>query len=259
MLVATLKLFRDAAVDTGRSFVASWRSVLWLLAATVVLTVAGGALAPFGFAGGFVLGALHIFIVGWYLAQLRHAVTLRRTLTFADVQGTMGNLFWETMSVAFVFFIAQLFLMAAPPTIQLAVVLGASLLFNPAPELIYLGRSQSMELLMEAASFMQRQGPEWLLMHLSITGGLVGLLAAVGMAAEPALLVAMIQVFGPFFGFLTAPASMLGVAGTSATGLALVAVVFALTHLVMLFRGHLYKRLASTSRRSRAWEQRMKR
>lgn len=257
MIVATLKLFRDAAIDTGRSFGQSLWSVAWLLFAVVVMAAGSRLLAPLGFAGGFVLGALHIFVVGWYLAQLRHAVTLRRRLTLDDLQGSAGQLFWETMSVAFVFFIAQLVLMMAPPTIQLVAVLAASLIFNPVPELIYLGRTQSVELLQDAATFMQRQGPEWLLMHLAITGVLVAGMALFGLGVQPALVVTMVQVFGPFFGFLTAPAAVIEGAGASPLGLALGLFVFATTHLVMLFRGHLFKRLGSTSRRSRAWQQRM--
>lgn len=257
MIVATLKLFREAATDAVRSFGQSLWSVAWLFFAVVLMTVGSLALSPFGMAGGFVLGALHIFIVGWYLAQLRHAVTLRRRMSFDDVQGSAGQLFWETMSVAFVFFLGQLLLMAAPPTIQLVAVLAASLIFNPVPELLYLGRSQSVELLQEAGSFMQRQGPEWLLMHLGITGALVGALALLGLGADPTLLVTMIQIFGPFFGFLTAPVSVLAGVGVGPIGLVMALVVFAATHLVMLFRGHLFKRLHATSRRSRAWQQRM--
>lgn len=258
MIVATLKLFREAAYDTGRSFKGSLWSVAWLLFAMLVTSAASRMLAPMGFAGGFVLGAIHIAMVGWYLSQLRKAVALRAAVTLDDLRGTAGELFWETMSVAFVFFIAQLFLMATPPTIQLGVGLAASLIFNPVPELIYLGRSQSIELLQDAASFMQRQGPEWLLMHLGVTGVLVAGMAALGLGAEPALLVTMIQLFGPFFGFLTAPASVAAATGLSATGLVLALVLFALTHAVMLFRGHLFKRLSSTSRRSRAWQQRVR-
>lgn len=258
MIAATLELFRDAAVDTGRSFVASLWSVAFLLVAMVLMGVAAGALGGFGMAGGFVLGGLHIFVAGWYLSQLRQAVSLRRRLTLDDIQRSAGNLFWETMSVLFVFFVAQLFLMAAPQNIQMAIVLAVSLIFNPTPELLYQGRSQSLDLLMDAASFMQRQGPEWLIMHLGVTGLLVAGLAGLGLGAEPALLVTMIQLFGPFFGFLSAPAAVVGVAGISPLGLGLGLVVFALTHLVMLFRGHLFKRLSSGSRRGRAWQQRMK-
>jgi len=257
MIRATLTLFRQAGSDTIRSFRSSLWSVPWLLFAMLVTAVAGRALAPFGFAGGFVLGAIHIGLVGWYLAQLRQAVTLRRALTFDDVQGSMGALFWETMSVAFVFFVAQLFLMMAPPTIQAVVVLAASLLFNPVPELIYQGRSQSVELLQDAGAFMQHNGPEWLLMHLSFTGVLVLGMAGLGLAAEPVLLISMLELFGPFFGFLTAPAGVVTALGLSPMGAVVALVLFGLTHVVMLFRGHLFKRLSGSSRRSRAWQQRM--
>jgi len=258
MIGATLTLFRDAGTDTLRSFRNSLWSVPWLLFAMLLTAAAGMIFGPMGMAGGFILGAIHIGLVGWYLAQLRHAVTLRRAMTFDDVQGTAGALFWETMSVAFVFFLAQLFLFMAPATIQAVAVLGASLLFNPVPEMIYQGRSQSVELLQDAAGFMQHNGPEWLLMHLGFTGALVAGMVALGLAADPALIITMLQLFGPFFGFLQAPAGVVMSLGLSPLGFVVAAVLFALTHVVMLFRGHLYKRLAGSSRRSRAWQQRMR-
>jgi len=258
MIRATLTLFRESASDTARSFKNSLWSVPWLLFAMVLTAAAGQLLAPAGLVGGFVMGAIHIGLVGWYLAQLQSAVTLRRAMSLDDVWGKAGALFWETMSVAFVFFIAQLVLMMAPATIQAVVVLAASLIFNPVPELLYLGRSQSVELLQEAAGFMQHNGPEWLLMHLTVTGVLVVAMAALGMGAQPALLVSMIQLFGPFFGFLSAPAGVAAAMGLSPLGLGIAVVLFALTHVVMLFRGHLFKRLSGSSRRSRAWQERMR-
>lgn len=254
MLKATFELYRDSAVEASKGTLRT----LWALVALVVgyaaITVAGMLLAPFGIVGGFVLALIVCGAVGWVLALVEVGVVGRRNLRADDLREALGTYLWEVLSVLFIFFIAQLLLTVLPPVVTMVAVLVCTIVFNPAPEMIYQEHKQSLALLQDAASFMQHNWPEWL------GGQLIGagFLAAWGVVfhgvIDVGLILSMLQAFGPWFGFI-----QVGVTGLQTLhpmAIAGSAAMLLFTQWFLLFRGQLYKRLRGSSRRGRAWRSR---
>lgn len=258
-LQAALEMYRVAARDAWQSWKRSWWAVFFLLLAFGIRLALSIALGPFGLAGALVMGAADAALTGWYLALVRTAVLGRRRLTWRDVQENAGQLFGETISVLFLFSIAEFIIGGVAPVALLVLVPVANFAFNPVPELIYLGRETGMDLLRRAWRFMQESWPEWLVPNLLVVGLVCGTLAGLGLG-RLSVMEAMeaAQLFGPWFGFLGLPGLLIG-AGNLPIGVALSVVSVAAAHGFMLYRGHLFQALARGTRRSREWQQRTRR
>jgi hypothetical protein len=255
LVSATLVLYRDSLVDAGRALGRSAWAVVALVIAYAVIALVARATAPLGFAGGFVMALVQAVVIGWYLSLVAIGVQGRRRVLAADLRDNIGHHWGTVISVLFVFWIASLVLMLLPPVIGLAAVIVATLAFNPIPEMVYEEDGESLQLLGDALRFMQQNWPEWVAAQL--LGGL--LLFAWGAAFHGAvalpLAFQLLQMFGPFFGFVNVGAYALLDATPRAFGGSVVLLAF--THFFLLFRGHLYRRLAGSSRRGRAWRARM--
>jgi len=255
LLTTTLGLYRDSFLDAGRALGRSVWAVVALVVAYVVMAVASRLLAPFGFAGGFVMAIVQAVAIGWYLSLVAIGVQGRRRVLASDLRDNVGHHASTVISVLFVFWIASLVFMLLPPVAGLAAALVASLVFNSVPEMVYQEDAESIGLLGDAMRFMQQNWPEWL--GAQIIGGL--LLVAWAFAFHGALALplalSLIQMFGPFFGFVQVGGMAL--LDNTPKAYAGAVVLLAFTHFFLLFRGHLYKRLARSSRRGRAWRARM--
>ncbi len=254
-LSTTLRLYATCgreAVSTARR---SPLAVLFLAAAFLVYSLVGVVVAPLGLLGSLLLGLLQAFLVGWYLALVRHALHHRRPLTGGELRDRAGALFRETLSLLFLFSIGTMLLSTGSPMLPLVAVPAASVLFNAAPEVLYQGRSHGLEILGDAWEFIRENGPEWLAVNAVIAVGFGGVRAALTGGADLSDGLIALQLFGPWFGFLGLPAW-----GTSGFGLVrgVVAGLFLglLGHLVMLFRGALFLQLSSGNRRVRAFRAR---
>lgn len=252
---ATLKLYRDALQDAGRALGRSVWAVIALIITYAVIVAAELLLLPFGLPGGLIFSLIHAGAVGWYLSLVEIGVTGSRRVTARDLQENVGHYLWEVISVLFIFWIGGMILgLTVPFALPIAVIV-CTLLFNPAPEMIYQDRTQSFALLQDATGFMQRNWPEWL--GAQVMGAVV--LALWGRlvlgALDPALGVELVQAFGPWFGFVTIGG--LAIATAKLSGFLGAAFILLFSHFFMLFRGCLYKRLRHSSRRSRAWQSRL--
>lgn len=273
LIRSTIELFRDAAKDASGNLVRSAVAILGLAVAPILLFVVSALTAPLGLAGGFIYGFLHAGAVGWYLSLVGITITERRAPSLADVQRNLGTYLWEVISVLFVFWIGSMVLGFVSSTALFLGVIVATLVFNPVPEMIYQERSRSLELLGEAAKFMQRNWPEWIGAHILPAALLTawGMLFMGGGWLEQSL--TLFSTFGPFFGFIDTALLPFGVAGgflrmaeqvrstdvfSAFNPLQLIGAILLipLLHFVMLFRGFLYRRLRGSSRRSRAWQDR---
>ena len=255
-LNAALQLYRDALLETGRALRLSRLAMLFLLFAFVGTLVAYPVLGQFGLAGGFALGLMEAWIAGWYLALVEIGVGERRRITMDDLRECSGVYLWEVISILFIFFIGKLLLMSSP-SLLFALIPVATLLFNPAPEMIYQDRVQSVDLLGRSIKFMQENWPEWIGAHVLPFGLLAGWAYLLQGQITGDWILDALTLFGPWFEFIRAGVLAFKVGGPGIPGLLSFGAMFLFVHAVMLFRGNVYKRLRHSSRRSRAWQARM--
>lgn len=253
LLQATLALYRDAGTDTLKALPRSGVALLFLLLGGAFELVLGSMLGGAGMAGGFVLGLVDAFLTGWYLALLHVLVMQSRRLRMDDLQEHMGQLFFEVITIGFVFGIPRLILAFTAPQIVLPYVLIVALLFNPIPEMIYQERADAMSLIGRSMAFMRDNWPEWMVGH-ALVFGLLGLglqaLTGAGMLVLPLVF----GLYGPWMEFMGLGTLGLGLLGLGPVGVTIAAFLIVGSHAVMVFRGALYKRLSRSSRRSRAWQ-----
>jgi len=248
LLRSTLSLYKDAAVDAARATVrSSWGFVLLLLLFPL-LSVVSMLVSPLGVIGGFISGLLSAACAGTYLATLQDALESGRSVSLSAVRGNLGRYTSEVIGVAFPLWIGALVAGAVLPSAAVALLmLGVSLVFNVAPEMIGRSRAQGTGLLADSAKWLTQNGPEWFVPQL--------LLLLPVLVLRPGAVITFASMFGPQFGFVNAGGLALSLAGGPIawlTGLALVAFV----HAAMLFRGALYKRLGPGGRRQRSWRAR---
>ncbi len=258
----TVQLFRSVVQEAGLAFTRTvWAiGVLVLFAVMFQLAATFLGIAPDptgGLGGGLLLGLLNAFGCGWYIAMLEIGLVQKRHVRVDDVREQLGTYLWEVIGILFIFWIGQLVLMAVSGDLLWIAMLGATILFNPAPELIYQSRQSSLELLKDATRFMQTNWPEWLLLHVAGAAALtLWAWLAVG-HLDLTIGVQLTELFGPFFGFIRAPTIAWSVLGPSVSGIASFAGMLLFVHYFMVLRGVLYAKLSTSSRRSRTWQARL--
>lgn len=210
----------------------AWTLVL-PVAAFVASSFAGALLAPLGIVGGLILSLVTIALYSSYLYFVSGLVSSAK-VSFSEIRGSFGGLFWPVMGVAFVVWIGNLVVGLLTERLpeggtvrllfQLAVVL--LVLVNPTPEVIYDRAGHSgLETLKRSFDFVQENWIEWYLPNLALGGlaylGLIGAFTAGGVVA-----IAALMLLGAYF------------------------------HLVMVFRGFLFKAFAGSSHRQRMFRAR---
>ena len=271
LIKATWALYRDAAVATGKALPRSGVALLFLVLGACAEMILGVVVMPMGLAGGFILGLFDAFLCAWYLALLRILVVGNRKLMMSDLRETMGDHFGEVITISFLFGIAQLVLTFVSLPLVFVYVPIVALLFNPAPEVVYQDDRLSLDSIRRSLEFMQENWPEWMAGHVLLfaaMGSVVyAVLAAPLAASESAFISAggafgitvayLAGLYGPFFGFMGLGPMGISLLAAGTSGLIVSVVLFVCSHLVMVFRGQLYKKLSRSSRRGRAWQARM--
>lgn len=251
LLTATLRIYVDAARDAGKAFARSAWAMIALLACFPLLTGVGVLVSPLGFFGGFILALVQAAAAGTYLACLRDALQMRKSMGPDVLRANLGADMWDIIGVLFPIFVVELLLalVGAPWMLTLPVSIAIALFLNPVPEMIGRVRSGGVELLQDAGRFMLANGPEWIAPQLVTLGAL--------WLVFPEKALAVLSLFGPRFGFTNTGAIAMG-GGGDAIGWAIGFALVALVHAMMLFRGALYQRLGSGGRRQREWEARFR-
>jgi hypothetical protein len=260
---ATLKLYRDALRATLRSLTRSWLVPLAVVifAALMVLTVR--LVGPLGIIGGFIIGAVNALLIGATLGLIEQAVLGSSRIRFHDIRGSIGQYFWDVIGVGFVLWVPTMLLergLENNPNAAFFVAAVFLLLFiflNPAPEVIYQVRHDSpLDVMRHSYEFVLENWIEWFLpvflvlapFGLSFFFGLSGRLGR-GAGLD------FFQILVLPFTLLTAWFDYLGLPDRAASSLVLV-----LTPLVavamLIFRGHLFAALSSSSRRQRLYQSR---
>src|SRR5437868_7937276 len=207
----------------------NWAVLGSLFVYAVVMSAATALAAALGILGGFLLSLVWAACVGSFLYLVEMIVRTGR-VTLEDFRRSAGVYLWDVVGVTFVLWIV--FRLLAPalgtfpqgPMLLLGLYLIVLVFFNAVPELIYLGRSSSLELLGESYAFIGENWIEWFPVTFAL-GALV-----LGLAALPV---------PPLVEW---------------PKLALVAL---LVYYTMVVRGLLFLELHGSTRRSRAFRHRM--
>lgn len=224
MIKSTVRLYIEAVAETGAALLRGPFVWLLLLGLPVGIVVLATVLSPLGMIGGFVVGFAAVYLYGAYLYGVGQCVERKKTLGFGIIKESMGHHVWDVMGIAFLHWILSLGFQfgSLPSSVPMLVGVVAFVLFNPWPEVIYTDRATgSMDILVRAFRFMQVNGPEWVLPHLVLFALGAGVVMVPGDLQS-------VMAFG--------------------SGLFI--------HPVMVFRGVLYRKLGTGSRRARAWQSR---
>jgi hypothetical protein len=249
---AMFGLYRDTAALAFRRAVKAWPVAFSLIVYAVIFAAAARLLVPLGIVGGLLLGLVAAACASGYLYLLLQAV--RGTpLRFDDFKRGFAALFWDVISVMFALWIIGLLVSLVVrgagergDAIAAMVALAMAFFLNPVPELIYLGKSRSFDLLLESSRFVMANPLVWFLPNLLFALVLLAPTGALAVSHPGELLLVFTAVFSP--GGLAATFGMLP--------LWLLPLLLLLVHYAMVFRGLLFEALSSGSARRRAWQSR---
>jgi len=244
-----LTLYWTTAKKASGYFLRSWLLVPISIGLFLINVLLMGLAAPLGFAGGFIIGLGQLLLLTVYYNLLIKSLE-PHGLRFKQLQDLDFSLFFDLLSVAFIFFIAKFLVhslfsgMGELQAATLLLQLGIVILFNCIPEVIYLSRQQGLEALTTSLQFIKNFWLEWFipLLLLAIPAILfysdatVLLLARSHELLPPLFIIQGWMVFGDLIGGL-------------ATLVALIVASW-----FMLFRAELYRALEGRSRPLGWWK-----
>ena len=262
-LAAAVELYRKALQKTWQSLLRGWMTIVAVIGFLFLLLLAQQLTAPFGMAGGFLLGAINALLVGATLSLIEQSVSFARLLTFQDVLDSFGHYFWDVIGVGFVLWLPLMALdmgTRANPNglfLSYAVMLLIFILLNPAPEVIYQVRHDSpLDVFKNAYEFVLENWIEW---FLPIGVLLIPLLAAPGGLAAFFRLSRRVgrgagldfsQILLLPFTILESWFTYLGL-GSDLTWYIMLFFTPPTAVAILLFRGHLFASLSGSTRRQR--------
>jgi len=165
-LTITLALYRRALRRAAELTLRNWPVLGSLFVYAAVMSAATVFAAALGIVGGFLLSLVWAACVGSFLSLVEMIVRSGR-VTLDDFRRSAGVYLWDVVGVTFVLWIAFQLLTPALATIPqgrmllLGLMLIVLVFFNAVPELIYLGRCSSLELLGESYAFIGENWIEW--------------------------------------------------------------------------------------------------
>lgn len=228
-LTVTLALYRRTLARAASLTLRNWPVLGSLFVYSAVMSVAWSLAPALGILGGFLVSLVWAACVGSFLYLVEMMVRTSR-VTLDDFRRSAGAYLWDVVGVTFVIWLAfrlltpMLATVPQGPMLVLGLTLAVLVFFNAVPELIYLGRCSSLELLGQSYAFIGENWIEWF--PLTIALGVLVLLVSAA-PVPPALAWAK---------------------------LALVALMVSYT---MVVRGLLFLELHGSSRRARAFRHRM--
>lgn len=169
-LLAALDLYKTALRRTSQSLRRGWIIIVAVIGFLFLLMLARQLAAPLGMAGGFLLGAVNALLVGATLSLIEQSISYARALTIKDVFDSFGHYFWDVISVGFVLWLPLMALDMGTQNnpngvlISYAVMLLIFILLNPAPEIIYQVQHDSpLDVFKSAYEFVLENWIEWFL------------------------------------------------------------------------------------------------
>lgn len=266
---ATLHLYRQALQATWRSLMRSWVMVAALIGFALLFVGAARIVGSLGMIGGVLLGLVNALLVGATLRLIEQSLSAVRTIQFTDVTESFGHYFWDVIGVGFVLWLPMMALdmgTQANPYggfFSSAVMLLLFILLNAAPEVIYQIRHDSpLDVFKASYEFVLEHWIEWFLPFALLALPIV--VSPSGIQEFFNLSTGIGRGAGlNFFQLLLLPFTLIG-GWMSYVGLdpdAQWVFLLLLTPLVattaLLFRGHLFALLRSSTRRQRMFAHRI--
>lgn len=254
LVLSTWALYHQALREAYNGFKRNWWAAFVPVVYIVFFFLFASTLGKLfsGMAGGLLVGILQALFIANYLAFVACAVDGRK-MSLKDIKSETFTLVMPVIGVLFAFFIVDLLLRLILQGGGLqALAIGLNLIlvviFNTLPEVTYLNRGFTMSILQEAAEFIKENTLEWFLPLIILVFPIIlanpkGLFLM--FASSNALLM-------PKFYFEIVGSSVLISDGISFALITLFAFVF--TFYFMIFRGVLYKKLSTSSRRKRIYQ-----
>ncbi|MBY0249292.1 MAG: hypothetical protein K2Q17_16655 [Nitrospiraceae bacterium] len=269
LLSATLHLYRQALQATWRSLMRSWVTVAALIGFALLFVGAARIVGSLGMIGGVLLGLVNALLVGATLRLIEQSLSAARTIQLTDVTESFGHYFWDVIGVGFVLWLPMMALdmgTQANPYggfLSSAVMLLLFILLNAAPEVIYQIRHDSpLDVFKASYEFVLEHWIEWFLPFALLALPIV--VSPSGIQEFFNLSTGIGRGAGlNFFQLLLLPFTLVG-GWMSYVGLdpdAQWVFLLLLTPLVattaLLFRGHLFALLRSSTRRQRMFAHRI--
>ena len=165
-LQVLLKIYHQCFFKSLRISKKYWYVLFTLFAYALIYIAILPVVIRLGLLGGILFGVTIDACVSSFLVMVESMVNEEK-IRFEDFKKSFWVYFFDVMGVLFVLFIARLILMPILLNISPALVLAANvtlfILFNPLPELIYQGRSGTLELYGKAYDFIKSNWIEWLI------------------------------------------------------------------------------------------------
>jgi hypothetical protein len=256
----TLQLYREALRATGRSLARGWMIAVAVVIFAGLMLIASAVAAPLGILGGFMLGAVNSLLIGATLGLVEQAVRNSRRLEMQDIKASLGQYFWDVISVGFVLWLPIMILDKAAssnpygPFLAAAVFLLIFILLNPAPEVIYQVQPGSpLDVIRLSYHFVIENWIEWFL-PLAIVVAPFGLsfFFAISERAGRGALLDFFQILVLPFRLLEGWLSYLGLPSAASATLVILLTPLAAVA-ILIFRGHLFAALHGSTRRKRAF------
>jgi hypothetical protein len=230
-----LRLYVECLARTGRALGRSPWTLLLPLGYGAAAGVATAIAAPLGIIGGFLVGLVQAALAASFLYVLDELVT-GNPVRPRELAASVRRYLWPVVNVLFVLWLLQLLVgplvreLERGPVIMFLIGLALFVLLNAAPEAIYRkGTHDGLETIAASVRFIQTNWIEWFIPNLAFGAALyLGLPRLFDALARPLSLVGPLVsslVFGLVTGALLLP--------------------------VMVFRGHLFQALDSTTARQR--------
>lgn len=262
-LQTTIRLYHQSLLAAFQSLQQNWILIPVLLIFAIGMVLITSLVAPLGMIGGFILGAVNAMAIGAILSLTEEAIRGGRRLRWQDIPQSMGQYFWDVISIGFMVWFPLMFLemgLQANPykiLITTAIFFLMFVLLNPVPEVIYQSRKGSaLEVVQESYEFVLENWIEWFL--------------PIAIALAPFGLSFFFQISSQagrgglhFENLITLPLSilsqwlsLLGISSNASFFIVLIITPVA-TVFILLFRGHLFAALHRSSRRQRMFQSKM--